>query len=44
MVEVNTITPINTGADKPVDNLLRRYERAKSLRDNCTSLFEECYE
>ena len=44
MVEVNTITPINTGADKPVDNLLRRYERAKSLRDNWTSLFEECYE
>ena len=43
MIE-NTVIALDAGADKAVDFLLKRYEKAKGTRENWVSLFEECYE
>ena len=44
MVEVNTVIPLDSGSDKAIDFLLKRYDKAKATRENWVSLFEECYE
>ena len=44
MVEVNTVIPLDTGSDRALDTLLKRYDKAKATRENWVSLFEECYE